>query len=363
MDEISLSIFDDIHTMKKTIIASTICRFDIPDIICESHDPLTAQEIVDRLSKRKSPQLDSLFGDKPHVLDVEYLERVLRAAAASGLLTETNERKFGKTSRLEVLTSTHPVGMKYYLQAMITEKATYFCWGYIGEVIMDRNFNPMKESFGVDSLFEYYNQDRFEFENFHRAMLHTSKVIINKLVQVYDFNKFHTVVDVGGSNGFLIKNILHSFPKVRKGINFDLEKVVIEMRSKENYNEGLGNRYELVGGDFFKAVCPGDCYVLKHILHDWADEDCIKILSNIVKAMHDGVKVLIIEHVINEFGNTDQFYGKWLDVEMMLLSNAKERRRDQFEELFRRVGLKAERYIPLDPLCIIELGKIKKANL
>jgi len=357
MDENVKAIFDEFLISKKIMVTSILCKFDIPDIICESNEPLSAQEIVDHLSKRKSLQLDSLFGDKPHVLDVEYLERVLRFAAASGILTETNEKKFGKTSRLGVLTSIHPSGMKFTLQHMVSDKMSYLCWGYLGEVLVDRHY-PLKGILGTNSVFEYGEKNYFEFENFHQTMLNLSRPIVNGIPKVYDFNHFHTVVDIGGSTGHLIKKILHNFPKVTKGINFDLEKVVEEEKIKKDHDEGLGNRYELVGGDFFKSVCTGDCFLLKMVLHDWADEDCIKILSNIVKSMKEGGRVIVIEFVLKEFGdNSEQQLNFTIDLQMMLACRSKERRRDQWNAVFSASGLELLREIPFEQTFIMELKK------
>ena len=38
----------------------------------------------------------------------------------------------------------------------------------------------------------------------------------------------------------------------------------------------------IIGGSFFDGVEPGaDCYVLKSILHDWDDDQCLAILRNV----------------------------------------------------------------------------------
>jgi hypothetical protein len=43
---------------------------------------------------------------------------------------------------------------------------------------------------------------------------------------------------------------------------------------------GLQERVTAVGGDFFESVPEADLYLLKHILHDWDDAACIRILKN-----------------------------------------------------------------------------------
>jgi len=191
-------------------------------------------------------------------------------------------------------------------------------------------------------------------------MISVTMRTMDGLVKCYDFNRFKKIVDVGGSTGHIIKHVLKNYPNV-SGICFDLEKVVESMENKPE--EGINGRLEWVGGDFFKSVPSGDCYIVSHILHDWHDEACVKILENISNAMEEGAKVLVIDTVINEFGNTGQFSAKALDLEMMLMLNAKERRKDQWEELFGRVGMEVESYIPLNKVnfdsFIIEVVKCK----
>jgi hypothetical protein len=61
------------------------------------------------------------------------------------------------------------------------------------------------------------------------------------------------------------------------------------------------DRIEFVGGDFFKGVpAGGDCYVLKHIIHDWNDAQCVTILSNIARAMAANGRLFVIEAVMPE---------------------------------------------------------------
>lgn len=39
----------------------------------------------------------------------------------------------------------------------------------------------------------------------------------------------------------------------------------------------LVDRAQLVGGSFFESVPAADVYFMKHILHDWNDEDSVKV--------------------------------------------------------------------------------------
>jgi hypothetical protein len=111
--------------------------------------------------------------------------------------------------------------------------------------------------------------------------------------EAYDFRRFRKIVDIGGGQGFLVRKILESAPEA-KGVVFDLPGVAAE-------GDDLGPRIERVGGDFFRSVPEGgDCYTLKHIIHDWSDEHCQKILGNIRNAMSPEGRVLAIELVMPE---------------------------------------------------------------
>lgn len=60
---------------------------------------------------------------------------------------------------------------------------------------------------------------------------------------------------------------------------------VIETASEALAALGLADRVEAVAADCFKTVLEGDVYLLKQILHDWSDEQCVAILKNCVTAM------------------------------------------------------------------------------
>lgn len=44
---------------------------------------------------------------------------------------------------------------------------------------------------------------------------------------------------------------------------------------------GVEDRCTYEVGDMFQEVPKADVYLMKYILHDWEDEDCIRILSNV----------------------------------------------------------------------------------
>ena len=48
-------------------------------------------------------------------------------------------------------------------------------------------------------------------------------------------------------------------------------------------------------GNFFESIPNGaDAHLLKNTLHDWSDEDCLRILKNIYAAAEPRTKLLVV---------------------------------------------------------------------
>jgi hypothetical protein len=129
-----------------------------------------------------------------------------------------------------------------------------------------------------------------------------------------------------------------------KGILFDLPGVI--GRSVKNIEAaGLADRCQTVSGDFFKEVPDGaDAYLLRHIIHAWDDEKATTILQNVRKAMKGDSRVLVLDSVIPQ-GN-EPFFGKWLDLTMMLIPGGQERSEEEYRKLFDDAGLRITQILP-----------------
>lgn len=162
------------------------------------------------------------------------------------------------------------------------------------------------------------------------------------MLEAYDFSVFKTVVDVGGGNGLTLSALLNRHTHIH-GILFDLPPVV-ERAKMILEKAGVAGRVHMDGGDFFHKISKGgDAYILRHIIHDWSDDEAATILRNCREAMNRNGKVLIVETVVPE-GN-DPCFVKWLDL-MMLVIGGKERTQIQYKLLLESAGLKLKRIIP-----------------
>ncbi|XP_011069564.1 caffeic acid 3-O-methyltransferase-like [Sesamum indicum] len=159
------------------------------------------------------------------------------------------------------------------------------------------------------------------------AMKAHSTVLMKKIVQVYDgFSSLSSIVDVGGCTGAAVGIIVAKYPHI-KGINFDLPQVV---KNAPSYN-GV----EHIGGDMFVQVPKGDVILLKHILHNWNDEKCIKLLKNCYKALPDKGKLIVMDYILSNNPKTDVHakYASGMDIIMLMNLEGKERTTDEFETL------------------------------
>jgi hypothetical protein len=285
--------------------------------------------------------------------DADSLYRVLRATASIGVLEEREGSIFANTPMSETLredwpNSTRnltiwmlePAHWNVYGELMYSVKTGKTAWDKVyGEPCFDSLFGEMKDLGDI----------------FNRAMTSYSLQTIPAIMMAYDFSAFGTIADIAGGYGHLLGAILQHNPAA-KGMLFDLAPVLEGAPAMlESY--GVRDRVEVVAGDFTASVpVTADCYLLKHIIHDWYDDKCRAILGNITLVMPDDAKILIIDAVVPPPG--EPHFSKFLDLEMLMLPGGKERTADEFETLLSSSGLRLNRIIPTPaPISIIEALK------
>jgi len=280
--------------------------------------------------------------------DEESLYRLLRALASVEVFAEGEQRLFALTPMASSLRSDVPHSQRS--MALMMGDEHYRVWSELlysvqtGETAFDKVYGM--------PIFEYLQQNSDKGKIFDEAMTGIHGRETNAVLESYDFAGIRTLADIGGGNGSKLSTILKHYPEMR-GILFDLPHVV--ERALPNLEAaGAANRCEMVGGDFFQSVPSGaDTYMLRHIIHDWDDERARQILANCRAVLPGSGKVLVIESVIPP-GN-DPFFGKLLDLTMLLIPGGKERTEEQYIELFRDAGLMLTRIVPTSTeICVIE---------
>lgn len=127
------------------------------------------------------------------------------------------------------------------------------------------------------------------------------------------------------------------------GVLYDQPHVVDGARQRLAAT-GMTDRCQIIAGDFFEAVpAGGEAYLLKFILHDWDDDRCRAILDNCRRVMPAGGRLLVVEILIPP-GNEPGF-GKYLDLNMLVMLTGRERSEAEYRGLFAATGFELARVV------------------
>jgi hypothetical protein len=155
------------------------------------------------------------------------------------------------------------------------------------------------------------------------------------VAQSYEWSRFPVIADIGGGIGSLLVDILDAYPSCR-GILFDQPKVVQQAISHD--------RLESIGGDFFQSVPAGaDAYILRWIIHDWAESEAVALLSKVRESMKPGARLVLLEELIPE--TREPVPGKWIDLLMLAITGGSERTEREYSELLAASGFELEELV------------------
>jgi len=261
------------------------------------------------------------------------LHRLLRALAAEGVFAEDEGGRFRLTPMAACLLTDAPHSQRSL--AMMTGEEHFRAWGDLLYSI--RTGRPSFDHVYGKPIFDYLATQPRAAEIFDAAMTGVHGAETAAMLDAYDFAGIGTLIDIGGGNGSLLGAVLDRNPAM-KGILFDVGHVVERAKPK------LHARATAVAGNFFEKVPPGaDAYLMRHIIHDWEDERSQLILRNCRKAMGPDARLLLIESVIPP-GNAP-FFGKWLDVNMLVIPGGQERTEAEYRALYQAAGFRLTRVV------------------
>jgi hypothetical protein len=279
------------------------------------------------------------------------LSRLLRALASVGIFAEGENAEFSLTPLAAPLQKG-----KGSMRAMVLhmgEKPSWQAWGELLHSV--RTGETAFIQANGSEVFPYYAEHPESKEPFDEAMTEFSDSVSEAVLQAYDFSRFNKIVDVGGGHAGLLTSILKASPN-SQGVVFDLPSTVGGARERIAA-EGLKDRCEVIGGDFFQEVpAGGNAYIMKFIIHDWDDERASVILKNIHRAMPQGAKLLLVETVVPS-GN-DPSFSKLIDLQMLVMTGGRERTEAEYAALFASTGFRLNQIVPTESMMsVIEAEK------
>lgn len=275
------------------------------------------------------------------------LYRILRLLAAGGIFREHPNRSFSHTPQSETLRDDHPTRTRAAVRL-------------VGGVEFWNAFAPLDRSVRSGACGWVLTQGKAFFDwlpdhpemvpIFNDAMIGIHGAEPPAVAAAYPFHG--TVVDFGGGSGTMLIQILQRHPQVR-GTLFELPHVVAAAQANLAA-AGISERCTVQTGSFFEGVPGGaDLYLLSHIIHDWDEPSCLRILSHCREAMTPASRLLVIEMVVP--GPNQPHPAKQLDLVMLTVPGGRERTEAEYGQLFEQAGLRLTRVIPTaSPVSIVE---------
>jgi hypothetical protein len=283
-----------------------------------------------------SDQLASITGTHPRSL-----YRLLRALAAIGVLSESEDRRFALAPLGRALASDAERSRNAWAK-FVAGPPLWAAWGHLLHSVRT----------GETGFHRAHGQDvwRFRADNpeesalFDRAMRESSRDIAREMLLAYDFTRFGHIVDVGGGDGTLIAGLLAACEQAT-GTLLDLAHVVAGA-AEVLEQAGARQRCEVLAGSFFERVpAGGDVYVLKSILHDWDKPEAHTILRNCRDAMHRCARLLVVERMLAPANQGAE--GKLSDLNMLVNAGGRERTCAEFTALLADAGFELRAATPL----------------
>lgn len=276
------------------------------------------------------------------------LYRMLRALESTGIFTQTSPRVFANTPQSDCLRR-HAPGSQWAWIRICLCPDSFVEDGWSGLLLAVKNGKTGYDQVRGQSAWEFMQSNPEQHTNFNSAMRDLSAAITPAVTAACDWSKFAVIADIGGGVGTQLSSILDAHPSVR-GILFDQPSVIAESPAHD--------RMERVGGDFFTGIpVQADAYLMRWIIHDWADEQAVAILKNVRTVAPTDARLVLVEWVIPETAEVDS--GKWMDINMLVNAGGRERTAVEFANLYEQAGFEVEEIISTaSPLKII-IGKLR----
>ncbi|KAJ0444804.1 putative O-methyltransferase domain, plant methyltransferase dimerization [Helianthus annuus] len=334
-------IWNHIYSYINSMSLKCAVQLKIPDIINRHGSPMLLSELVKALgiNKERTP----------------FVYRLMRILIHSGFFLKhsvsttpgDNDEEGGEGYLLapasRLLLKEDPLSLRSYLLAAM-DPLMLDPWQHMSKWFQNDDVTPFYTTHGK-MFWDMASQESKLNQFFNEAMASDSRLVTSVILKHCGsvFEAIDSIVDVGGGTGTVVEAIAKAFPNIRC-INFDLPHVVDGLVGTKNLSH--------VGGDMFEAIPKADAVFLKWILHDWSDEECMKILKRCREAIpskENGGKLIIIDMVLKvDEGENDLLKTQlFLDMRMMTLVTGRERSEKEWAKLFFDAGFSDYKITPV----------------
>lgn len=195
-------------------------------------------------------------------------------------------------------------------------------------------------------MYDYYEENADVRERFSKLMTYVSGMHYMSDVHIaagFDWAALGegTVVDVAGNVGHCSVTIARANPKLRIVVQ-DMPEIIKSAQDPATsvIPEDLRDRFTFMVHDFYTPQpVEADVYFLRMILHDYSDKYAAKILKGLVPAMKPNhSRIVVMDQLMPPVGAAPPVVERIMrtvDLQMMMLTNAKERDYGEWAELFK----------------------------
>ena len=321
----------------------TVVTLGVPDVI--GAGTLSFQEIVRSLGCSVNEDL---------------LLRQMRAVSSKGVLVESageNGEFMYSLSPVGKLLQTGPgLPPQQPSMACVVEiwlsSAFWNAFGKLPDATYAEGDVPFRAATGT-VLFNYCKANPTFAKSFNELMSFLTTSQAKGIIQGLDWSAYagKTVCDIGGSWGTTMAALKAQFPAI-KTLSFDLPEVIDSIPDPP---KGV----EFVKGDFFdpSTIPTCDLAFLKHIFHNWSDENSGKILQSLHSALPAHAKLMVVDGVLPGPGEalcSPSNQKRLLFNCLMATIGGRERALLEWEKLFSANGWaleKVDRDTPAGPNC------------
>ncbi|KAI2840260.1 hypothetical protein CBS147321_7200 [Aspergillus niger] len=274
------------------------------------------------------------------------LRLLLRQSFLNGIFYEPEPDRVAHTASSAALVTNapfydwfgHSVEEVFPASAKLAEALERCSQGGIGDLRAEDSAFSLAVG-GGESVFEFFEKRPDKQRRFRGAMeavgmdgAHDLGFVVGGL----DWGKVGrgVVVDVGGSSGFLSIALANAYENLSFVVQ-DYKHTADEGRAA--LPSHLSERVSFQAHDFFAPqTVAGDVYLLRHVCHNWSDENAARILRNLVPAMKSSSRILLVEVVTVRPGVVNRVQEKYMrnvDVTMLQMLNTQERSREDWESV------------------------------
>jgi len=284
-------------------------------------------------------------------LDAASLHRLLRGLSANGIFEQVDAQSFRHNDLSRQLRSDHPFSLRPMALFLGSELHNHAWDGFVDAIRDGKSGFSHRRN---ETLYEHLRKDASDAAMFNQAMVSYSLYPATAIAKAYSgFQRARSVLDVGGGLGALITAIVKTHPEVRGGV-FELPHLAAGA-ARCFAEAGVSDRVAFYGGDFLEGLPGGfDIYMVKNVLWNWNDESCVRILSNIRRALGDSKdrRLLIMETIILP---SNKALAVALDLQMLAITaGGQSGSDDEYRELARLAGFCTEAVFNIEDTVVME---------